>query len=519
MSNIMMEEVQKLHQMRKQVLDEARPEAVEAQRKYGKLTARERINLLFDEGTFVELGILGHHQGETELMKPLSTPADGVVVGFGKVDGRMVCCVSYDFTVLGGSMGSVNDAKMARVRKMSLEYGYPLIFFIEGGGARIQERMGSKATKGHDRFFDLSLMSGWVPIVGAIVGPSFAGHANLVGLSDYIPMLKGSTMGMAGPRLVRMATGEKVTNEQLGGSQMHVYETGMADDEFETEEELITAIKQFLNYFPSNAQESPSRKLGSYDLSINDEILDIIPENYYAPYSMHKIISLIVDKDSEFEIKPKFAKNIITMLARINGNPIGILANNPKIYAGTLDSNGSDKMSHFISMCDAFNIPLLYLVDCPGYMVGSKAERSGIVRRSMKPIYELTQATVPKFTVIIRKAYGLAYHTMGAAEFLPDLMVAWPGAEVSPMGSEGAVNVIYGKQLDNSPESEEFRKKMVDEFRRLSQAITAAVEMRMDDLIDPRETRKILADALDVASNRPRYTRHRPPKKHGICPI
>jgi propionyl-CoA carboxylase beta chain len=511
-----------LEALKAEALDDGRPDAVARQRARGKLTARERIALLFDPDTFVELGVLGHHQDETPFMRGKKGPGDGVVVGHGAVDGRRVCCASYDFTFLGGSMGTVNDHKMARVRKMAIEYGCPLVFFCEGGGARVQERMGSKATKGHDRFADLAVLSGWAPIVAAVVGPTYAGHANLAGIADYVPMLEGASMGMAGPKLVEMATGEKLELAALG-AEVHCARTGMADRRFGTEAELIRSIRQFLGYFPDNASGSPPTLARPEPPAtaerIGDEILELIPDSPMRAYPMHRVIELTFDRGSLFELKPEFAKSLLTVLARLDGHPVGVIANNPMIRAGTLDSPSSDKMAHFISLCDAFGIPLVFLVDVPGYMVGQEAELSGIVRRAMKPIYELGQATVPRFTVLVRKAYGLAYHAMGAAEFQPDLLVAWPTAEVSPMGPEGAVNLVYGEELRKAADPKAEFARLVEAFRALGGPLKPAQEMRLDDVIDPRDTRKALAHALALARGRPRHFRARPPKKHGVTPI
>lgn len=507
-----------LHARRAALQDSARPGAVEQQHRQHKLTARERLDLLFDGGTFEEFGMLGRSP-ESGGATAAEIAGDGVIVGKGRVDGRIVCCVSYDFTVYGGSMGGINDTKMARMRKFALEYGYPLVFFVEGGGARVQERMGSQAVKGHDRFFDLSVMSGWVPIVAAVVGPSFAGHANLAALADYVPMRKGASLGMAGPRLVEAAVGQKITAEELGGSAVHAHRTGMVDEELPTDEAVIDHVKRFLSYFPANSRELPPVDAPSESLAIPDAILDVVPASSTSAYDMHRIIDYIVDPNSLLELKPTFARTLITALCRINGYPVGLVASNPAVTAGMLNSPASDKMAHFISLCDAFNLPLVFLVDVPGYLVGVQSEMSGIVRHSMKPLYELGQATVPRMTVLIRKAYGLAYHAMGAAEFEPDLIVAWPTAEVSPMGPEGAVNIAYGKTLGNDEEGRRRRAELIAEYRDAGRPTLAAADMKLDDVIDPRETRHVLADTLARVWGRPRHTRARPPKKHGINPL
>jgi acetyl-CoA carboxylase carboxyltransferase component len=297
----------------------------------------------------------------------------------------------------------------------------------------------------------------------------------------------------------------------------------MADARFPDEKALVDSIKRFLSYLPSNASGSPPAgprpTPPATEDRIGDALLDLIPDSPMRAYSMYRVIELIVDRGSLFELKGEFARNVITALARLDGHPVGVIANNPMVRAGTLDSPSSDKMAHFISLCDAFNVPLVYLVDVPGYMVGKEAELSGIVRHAMKPIYELGQATVPRLTVLVRKAYGLAYHAMGAAEFAPDLLVAWPTAEVSPMGPEGAVNLVYGKQLEAAADPKAEFARLVQAFRDLAGPLKPAQEMRLDDLIDPRDTRIALAQALAFVRDRPRYARARPPKKHGIVPI
>lgn len=512
------DETSRLHEMREGAKDAKRPRAVESQHKRGKLTARERIDRLFDSGSFVEFGVLGRPADAGDLPDE-DVAGDGIVIGYGKVDGRIVACVSYDFTVYGASMGSVNDSKMARIRKFALEYGYPLVFFVEGGGARVQERMGSLAAKGHDRFFDLTLMSGWAPVVAAVVGPSFAGHANLAALADYVPMLKGASLGMAGPRLVEAAVGERVTVEELGGSQVHATKTGMVDEQLDNEADIIAHIRTFLGYLPSNAQGLPPERPHGQPLEMSDAVLEIVPDAPNRGYDMRRVLREVVDDGELFEIKPQFGRTVITALARVNGYPMAIIASNPQVSAGMLDSGSSDKMAHFISMADAFNVPLLFMVDVPGYMVGKQSEHSGIVRHSMKPLFELGQATVPRITVLVRKAYGLAYHAMGAAEFEPDLIVAWPTAEISPMGPEGAVNIAYGKTLGDDPEGIRRRREMVEAFRAAGRPFSAAAQMRLDDVIDPRETRRVIAEALERSWGRTRYSRARPPKKHGINPL
>lgn len=503
---------------RQRTLDPARPAAVAAQRRYGKLTARERIDRLVDAGSFVELGQLGHPRIDTPLMRDVDAPADGVVVGRARVDGRPVAVVSYDFTVLGGSMGRVNDEKFARARQLALRNGIPLVMFVEGGGARINERMGASTIRGHERFSDLGLLSGWAPILSAIVGPTYAGHANLVALSDFAVMVKGASLGMAGPRLVRAATGEQVTTEDLGGSRLHARELGSIELEVPDEDAAIAALRRYLGLMPSNAGERPPRAdyRSDGDERLPDAVLNLVPDSPQRAYDMRRLVSMVLDADSAIELKPAFARNVITTLGRIGGYPVGVVANNPLFLAGALDSPSSDKMARFINICDAYSIPIVVFSDVPGYLVGAASERTNLVRRSMRPLWEFGQSTVPIFTIVVRKAYGLAYHTMGGAEFHPELMVCWPTAQVSPMGAQGAVNVIYGK--DGTVPAEQ-RRALVDRFEALERPIIAAEEFKIDDIIDPRDTRGVLLQGLDFAAGREHRSGHwRPPKKRGIGP-
>lgn len=503
---------------KREAYDQARPEAVAQQRKYGKLTARERIDRLVDPGSFKELGALARHDSDSPLMAGVVGPADGIVVGRATVGQRPTVIVSYDFTVFGASMGSINDEKFARVRQISLRNGIPLIMLVEGGGARINERMGATTMRGHERFSDLSLLSGWAPIVSAVVGPTYAGHANLVALSDFTVMVRGASMGMAGPRLVEKATGEVVTAEELGGSDMHARVLGSVELDVQTEDEAIEAIRTYLSYFPENSSAPtptiPYERNG--DELLPESIYGLIPDSPNRAYDMRRVVKMLVDESSYFELKPKFARNLVTALARIGGHSVGVIANNPMFLAGTLDTSASDKMARFINVCDAFNIPVLILCDVPGYLVGMKAESSNIVRHSMRPLWELGQVTVPIMTIVIRKAYGLAYHTMGGAEFHPELMVCWPSAQVSPMGAEGAVNVLLGTRSDVTDAE---REALVEKFKRLERPMVAARAFKVDDVIDPRTTRREVLDTLNTIDSCNHHSGHwRPPKKRGIAP-
>ncbi len=513
------DEVQRLEEEKELLRQMGGPERVEKQHRLGKLTARERLDLLLDPGSFTEIGILGRQSERYLEGKDYPTPADGIVAGHGRIDGRPVCVVSYDFLVYGGSMGEVGNRKLDRVMKMALENGYPFVCLADGSGARIQEHMGSRAAEPLDLFVDIVAMSGYVPTATAIMGPCFAGHANLAGLSDFVVMVRGGGfMGISGPPLSEMVIGEKVTAEELGGSRIHCRQSGMADLEAESEEQALHKIREFLSYFPSNCTEVPPHRSPSDDDPDRRDagLLHVVPESPRRSYDMRKVIRMIVDHGETMELKPDFARNVITALARMHGRAVGIVANQPMVLAGTLDCDASFKVSRFISLCDAFGIPLIFLMDVPGFMPGQVEERKGIIRHSAKLIYDLAVATVPKITVVVRKAYGLGYYAMGGRGMAPDLIVAWPSAEISAMGPEGGVNVVHRRKIEASQDPEGLRRQLVEEFRKTIGPRLAAEEHFIDDIIDPRETRPLIIRTLEIARVKtpPRY-----PRKHGITPI
>lgn len=506
-------------ELRRATLDEARPAATEAQHRRGRYTARERIDRLVDKGSFRESGQLGRPNTSSPLMQNVDAPSDGVVTGRAQIDGRPVVVVSYDFTVLGGSMGYVNDVKFGRARQMALRNGVPLVMLVEGSGARINERMGSSTIRGHERFSDLSLLSGWVPVVAGVMGPAFAGHANLIALSDFCVMTKGSSAGLAGPRLVEMATGERLTPEEIGDSSAHATRLGSVDLEVDDEDALLTAIRTYLSYLPTNCRAATRVVPVEPDVErrLDESVMTLVPPRPNRAYDMRRLVRQVLDEGSYFEIKPSHARNVITTLGRIGGIPVGVVANNPMFLAGAIDTPGSHKMARFINLCDSFELPLVFLSDVPGYLVGRASEASNIVRASMRPLWELGQSTVPILTVVVRKAFGLAYHTMGGAEFHPELLVCWPSAQISPMGAEGAVNVILGNKDDVDPER---FQALVAEFKRLENPVRAAEEGKIDDVIDPRDTRAVLWSTLEFLQGARHDSGHwRPPKKRGVSPI
>jgi acetyl-CoA carboxylase carboxyltransferase component len=493
-------------------------EKIARQHEQGKLTARERLALLIDEGTFTELGIHGRPHFSQRAMEGKEAPADGVVTGYGKIDGRLVAVAAYDFTVMAGSMGMTGEVKMARLRELALQKRIPLIWLLDSAGARIQEAAGSLFAGSGHLFREEVMMSGVVPQVAALMGPCAAGTAYIPGLADFVPMVKGrGSMALAGPHLTKAVTGEDVTQEELGGSRVHTRISGVGDLEVESDEDCIQAIKDYLSYFPSNCEQPPPLREATDPVDRRDEeLLDVLPESPRKPYDMYDVIRRIVDDGVWFDIKPRFARTIITCLARMGGRPVGIVANQPRHLGGILENDSADKAARFVNLCDAYGIPLLFLQDVPGFMVGTKVEREGIIRHGAKMLYAVSRATVPKVTVVIRKAYGAGYYVMCGKAYEPDLIVAWPSAEISVMGPEGAVNIIFRKQIEASEDPDATRAEMIAGIQKTIDPYIAAGNALIDDVIDPRETRPTVIRALEMAA-----TKHveRPWRKHGVMPV
>jgi acetyl-CoA carboxylase carboxyltransferase component len=493
-------------------------EKIARQHQQDKLTARERLDLLIDPGTWTELGIHGRPHFSQRAMEGKEAPADGVVTGYGKVDGRLVAVAAYDFTVMAGSMGMTGEMKMARLREIALTKRIPLIWLLDSAGARIQEAAGSLFAGSGHLFREEVVMSGVVPQVAALMGPCAAGTAYIPGLADFVPMVKGrGSMALAGPHLTKAVTGEDVTQEELGGSRVHTRISGVGDLEVDSDEACIEAIRSYLSYFPSHCEEPPPRREMVDPIDRRDEeLLDVLPESPRKPYDMYEVIRHIVDGGEWFDIKPRFARTIITCLARMGGRSVGIVANQPKHLAGILENDSADKAARFINLCDAYGIPLLFLQDVPGFMVGTKVEREGIIRHGAKMLYAVSRATVPKITVVIRKAYGAGYYVMCGKAYEPDLIVAWPSAEISVMGPEGAVNIIFRKQIEASQDPDATRASMIEGIRKTIDPYIAAGNAMIDDIIDPRETRPVVCRALEMAATK---RVQRPWKRHGVMPV
>jgi len=512
--------VGELHARRKKNLAMGGAEKIDKQHQRGKLTVRERIGLLFDQGTFVELGLLAHQQpvrgGESD---PDGTPADGVVTGHGDVDGRQVWVIAYDFTVMAGSMGAVGEQfKAARVRELALRYRKPIVWLLDSAGARIQEAAGSTFAGSGWLFADQVVMSGVIPQVAAMLGPCAAGTAYIPGLADFVPMVKNtSSMALGGARLVKAATGEDVTDHEMGGSQVHCYESGVGDNEVADDVECIAMVRRFLSYLPSsNTEQPPLVETGDPPDRLVDGLDKIVPVNPRSAYDVRKVVKAVFDHESWFELKPTWAKNIVVGFARVGGQSVGVVANQPMQKGGALDSDAADKAARFIRMCDAFNIPLVYLMDVPGFMVGSQVEKEGIIRHGAKMLYATSEATVPKVTVIMRKAYGAGYYVMNGKGYQPDTIVAWPFAEISVMGPEGAVNIIFNKQVEAAEDPAATRAQLIETIRAQITPYLAAGWAMIDDVIDPVETRRVIIKGIEQARDK---KIDRPWRKHGNIPV
>ena len=518
----MRERVAELERRRAQIKQMGGEEKVRKQHDRGKLTARERMDRFFDKGEWFEVGIHGTQMAHFNPDdKP---PADAVICGYGHVDGRMVCAAGYDFTVKGGSIGMTGETKVARLRELALRNRVPMIWFIDSAGARIDPKAGGSGDlislfAGSGALFrEEVVMSGVVPLVAAMVGPGAAGTAYIPGLADFVPMVKNiGSMALGGPPLVKAVTGQDITEQDLGGSKVHCEKSGVGDLEVADDSECIGAIKEYLSFMPSSCDGKPPIVVNTHPIDRRDDrLLEVLPESTRQAYDMLEVIKLVVDHGRLFELKPKFARAIITGLARIGGRPCGVVANNPRHMGGILTNDSADKAAHFIQLCDAFNLPLVFLMDVPGFMVGSKVEHEGIIRHGAKMLHAMASATVGKLTVVVRKGYGAGYFVMCGRAYEPDLLVAWPGAEISVMGAEGMVGIAGRKLFGDKEPPAEVKQQ-------LTQAIQSQIDIYkvggwglVDDIIDPRDTRKVLALGLELCWNK---KVERPHRKHGVMPV
>jgi acetyl-CoA carboxylase carboxyltransferase component len=510
--------VEDLHERRERIRLGGGAERIERQHAADKLTARERLALLIDEGTFTELGMHGRPHFSQRAMEGRDAPADGVITGYGKVDGRLVAVCAYDFTVMAGSMGMTGELKVTRLRELALTKRIPFIWLLDSAGARIQEAVGSLFAGSGHLFREEVVMSGVIPQIAALMGPCAAGTAYIPGLADFVPMVKGrGSMALAGPHLVRAAVGEDVTQEELGGSRVHCRKSGVGDLEVADDQECIARIKQYLAFMPQNCEQPPPWQATTDPIDRCDEdLLDVLPASNRQPYDMYEIIRRIVDDGQWFDLKPQWAKTIITCLARFGGRPVGIVANQPKQLGGILDNDSADKAARFVNLCNAYGLPLVFLMDVPGFMVGSKVEQAGIIRHGAKMLHAVANATVPKITVVIRKAYGAGYYVMNGRAYEPDLIVAWPSAEISVMGAEGAVEIVMRREVEQAEDPAAKKAELIAAYREIIDVYIAAGNDMVDDVIDPRETRPTIARALEMAEGK---RVERPHKRSAIVPV
>ncbi len=517
-SSVLRPLVEELHERRARARLGGGEEKIARQHAQEKLTARERLDLLLDAGSFVELGIQAGIHFSVRGLEGKDAPADGVITGYGKVDGRLLAVCAYDFTVMAGSMGMTGELKVGRLRELALSKRIPFVWLLDSAGARIQEAVGSLFAGSGHLFREEVVMSGVIPQVAALMGPCAAGTAYIPGLADFVPMVKGrGSMALAGPHLVRAAVGEDVTQEELGGSRVHCRKSGVGDLEVADDPECIARIKEYLSFFPSHCEEPPPVAESADPIDRRDEeLLDVIPESNRKPYDVYEVIRRIVDDGVYFDLKPQWARTIVTCLARFGGRPAGIVASQPKQLGGILDNDSADKAARFVNLCNAFGIPLVFLQDVPGFMVGTKVEQAGIIRHGAKMLHAVANATVPKVTVVLRKAYGAGYYVMCGRAYEPDLIVAWPNAEISVMGAEGAVEIVFRKQVEEADDPAAKKAELIAAYRELIDVYVAARNDMIDDVIDPRETRPTICRALEMAEGK---RVERPWKRHGVVPV
>jgi acetyl-CoA carboxylase carboxyltransferase component len=415
-------------------------------------------------------------------------------------------------------MGTTGEMKVARLRALALSKRIPFVWLLDSAGARIQEAVGSLFAGSGDLFREEVVASGVIPQVAAVMGPCSAGTAYIPGLADFVPMVRGrGSMALAGPHLVRAAVGEDVSSEELGGSRVHCRVSGVGDLEVPDDEACVARIKQYLGFFPSHCEQAPPVRASDDPADRMDEgLLDVLPPSNRQPYDMYDVIRRIVDDGDWLDLKGQWARSIITCLARMGGRPVGIVASQPRRLGGILDNDSADKAARFVTLCDAFGIPLLFLVDVPGFMVGTKVEAAGIIRHGAKMLHAVAAATVPKVTVVLRKAYGAGYYVMNGRAYEPDLLVAWPTAEISVMGAEGAVEIVFRREVEAAADPAAKKAELIAAYRELIDVYVAARNAMIDDVIDPRETRPMVIRALEMAAGK---RVERPYKRHGVMPV
>ncbi len=508
----------KLRQLKSQARLGGGEERIERQHQKGRLTARERIDLFLDKGSFREVDAFVTHRTDDFGLEDRKYLGDSVVTGWGTVNNRLVYVFAQDFTVLGGSLGEVHAEKIIKIMDMAMKNGAPLIGLNDSGGARIQE--GVVSLGGYaDIFLKNTLASGVIPQISVIMGPCAGGAVYSPALTDFIFMVRGSSyMFITGPNVVKTVTHEEVTFKDLGGADVHAEKSGVCHVAADSEADALYLVQKLLGYIPQNNMEDPPFVPSDDNPLRREEALDtIIPDDPSKPYDIKEVIGLIVDRGEFFEIHASYAQNIVIGFARLGGHSIGIVANQPAYLAGVLDIDSSEKAARFVRFCDAFNIPILTFVDVPGFMPGVDQEHGGIIRAGAKLLYAFCEATVPKLTVITRKAYGGAYDVMSSKHIRGDVNLAWPGSELAVMGPQGAVEIVFRKELAASDDPEKRKAELVAEYReKFANPYVAASRGYIDDVIEPRDTRPRLINALEMLSNK---RDSNPPKKHGCIPL
>lgn len=502
---------QKLYRLHQQAAAGGGPDRVRRQHGAGKLTARERLDILFDPGTFVEVGGLIETRITACGMDAKCIPGDGVITGYGKINGRLACASSEDFTVIGGTLGEAHAEKICAIQDLAMEMRVPVILINDGGGARIEE--GVCSLGGYSgMFLRNTRASGVIPQIAAIMGPCAGGACYSPAICDFVFMVEDSSyMFITGPQVVRTVTGETVSAEELGGAGIHMNESGVAHFSYSNDRSCLEGIRELLAYLPQNAAEEPPIAPG-IPVDRSAEIEEIVPQNSRKPYDVRKVVRTMADKDSFLEVQARWATNAVTGLGRIDGKPVAFVANQPAFKGGSLDRDSSDKMARFIRTCDCFHIPLVVLIDVPAFLPGIEQEHSGIIRHGAKLLYAFSEATVPKISLIMRKAYGGAYIAMNSKRMGADMVFAWPIAEIAVMGAEGAAEILYRRELAADPDC---RDRLVEEYReRYMNPYLAAARGYIDEVIEAEDTRRRIAAALEALEGKPRGE-----ARHGNIPL
>ncbi len=507
-----------LHQRKQAAAQGGGSDRIEAQHKRGKLTARERLAILLDEGSFEEIDALVTHRSEEFGLGKQKYPGDSVVVGYGKIEGRPTYVYAQDFTVFGGSLSEAAGEKICKIMDLALRNGAPIIGVNDGGGARIQE--GVVSLRGYGEIFTRNVISsGVVPQISVIMGPTAGGAVYSPAITDFVFMIEGTSyMYITGPDVVRTVTHEDVTHDELGGAQVHATKSGVAHFTFDNEEECLLEVRRLFSVLPqNNAEDPPFAEPADSPERTCDELQDLVPKDSSKPYDVHKVIEPLLDDGDFIEVHEAYARSIVVGLGRMGGRVVGIVANNPGSMAGVLDVDSSRKGARFVRFCDAFNIPIFTLVDVPGYMPGTGQEYGGIIIHGAKLLYAYAEATVPKITVILRKDYGGAYLVMGSKHLRADLNYAWPGAEIAVTGPDAAANIVFRREIEAASDPEAKRAELIDDYRQnLANPYVAASRGFIDDVIEPKDTRIRVIRALEMLQNK---VDTNPRKKHGNIPL